>query len=139
MVPQDIQDFYWQEFHVWIGSNLFFILFFYILISRKCCGMLVLLLFCLFIFNVDKVKFKCEYKFKKCEYIKKFHKSYIIRLFFFHKFSFFFFALFWLQKHYQWDPSLDALVKVAWRKKTSQHYRNDVSWWNDHSQRPSFI
>ena len=47
-------------------------------------------------------------KFKKTDNINKFHKSYTIRLFFFfHRFSFL--ALFQLQKHYQWDPSLDAL------------------------------
>ena len=57
-------------------------------------------------------------KFKKTDNIKKFHISYTIRLFFFfHRFSFL--ALFQLQKHYQWDPSLDALVKVAWHKKAS--------------------
>ena len=46
-------------------------------------------------------------KFKKTDNIKKFHKSYTIRLFFlFHRFSFL--VLFQLQKHYQRDPSLDA-------------------------------
>ena len=48
-------------------------------------------------------------------------------------------TLFQLQKHYQWDPSLDALVKVAWHKKASRRYSNDVSRWKDHSERPSFI
>ena len=77
-------------------------------------------------------------KFKKTDNIKNFHISYTIRLFFFfHRFSFL--ALFQLQKHYQWDPSLDALVKVAWHKKASRRYNNDVSRWKDHSERPSFI
>ena len=77
-------------------------------------------------------------KFKKSDNIKKFHKSYTKRLFlFFHRFSFF--SLFRLPKHYQWDPSLNDLVKVAWRKKASRHYNNDVSRWKDHSQRLSFI
>lgn len=61
---------------------------------------------------------------------------------FFHfstNFYFFSFVLFQLQKHYQWDPSLDALVKVAWCKKASRCYINDVSLWKDYSQRPSFI
>ena len=48
-------------------------------------------------------------------------------------------ALFQLQKHYQWDPSLDALVIVAWHKKASRRHNNDVSLWKDHSQRSSFI
>ena len=48
-------------------------------------------------------------------------------------------TFFQLQKHYQWDPSLDALVKVAWQKKASRRYSNDVSRWKDHSERPSFI
>ena len=65
----------------------------------------------MFFYNVDKVELECE-KFKKTDKIKKFHISYTIRLFFFfHRFSFL--ALFQLQKHYQWDLSLDALVKVA--------------------------
>ena len=44
-----------------------------------------------------------------------------------------------MQKHYQWDSSLDSLVKVAWHKKASRRYNNDVSRWKDHSERPSFI
>ena len=71
-------------------------------------------------------------KFKKTDNIKNFHKSYTIRLFFFfHRFSFL--TLFQLHKHYQWDPSLDALIKVAWHKKASQRYNNDISRLKDHS------
>ena len=78
-------------------------------------------------------------KFKKTDNIKKFHKSYTIRLLFFSFIDFHFFVLFQLQKHYQWDTSLDALVKVAWHKKVSRRYSNDVNRWKDHNQRPSFI
>ena len=77
-------------------------------------------------------------KFKKTDNIKKFHISYTIRLFFFLS-QIFIFGIISIQKHYQWDPSLDALVKVAWHKKASRRYNNDVSRWKDHSERPSFI
>ena len=73
-------------------------------------------------------------KFKKSNNIKKFHKSYKIRLFFFLSQIFIFWHYFQLHKHYRWDPSLDVLVKVAWRKKGSRRYINDVSRWKDHSQ-----
>ena len=77
-------------------------------------------------------------KFKKTDNITKFHISHTIRLFFFLS-PIFIFDIILIAETLSVDPSLDALVKVAWHKKVSRRYSNDVNRWKDHSERPSFI